>query len=151
MFLNERTGTLHKINGNKTACNRNMNNGKFVFGEPDHSRHCMFCFPEMGRTYHVYPCKLCGKKFNFFLPRRKKAYVCNDCMLSKTRSHTLPIRAKQTVTKNRLLKKRGRKCEQCGRGGKVEMHHIKHVADGGDNSESNLILLCKPCHRKAHS
>ena len=31
------------------------------------------------------------------------------------------------------------------------MHHIKSVADGGTNDETNLVLLCPNCHKMAHS
>jgi len=49
------------------------------------------------------------------------------------------------------------KCEQCGSTGDfrgLAIHHIIHKGMGGskrlDNSE-NLILLCAPCHSKAHN
>ena len=32
-----------------------------------------------------------------------------------------------------------------------QMHHIKAVADGGTNDESNLVLLCPNCHKMAHA
>lgn len=43
-------------------------------------------------------------------------------------------------------------CEMCKRQGKYtaaqEVHHIKALADGGDNRMSNLMALCKSCHSK---
>lgn len=42
-------------------------------------------------------------------------------------------------------------------GGKIEVargcefHHITPVAEGGKNDESNLVLLCPNCHKKAHA
>lgn len=32
----------------------------------------------------------------------------------------------------------------------LELHHIKHHAKGGTNTESNLITLCTVCHDKLH-
>lgn len=32
-----------------------------------------------------------------------------------------------------------------------EFHHITPVSEGGRNDESNLILLCPNCHKKAHA
>ena len=32
----------------------------------------------------------------------------------------------------------------------MEIHHIIPLIDGGDNSESNLIVLCHQCHREWH-
>ena len=41
-------------------------------------------------------------------------------------------------------------CEICKSKGRyisaTEVHHIKPLADGGTNEESNLMALCKPCH-----
>ena len=32
-----------------------------------------------------------------------------------------------------------------------EIHHVKHLEDGGDSRPDNLIVLCVPCHRKHHA
>ena len=41
-------------------------------------------------------------------------------------------------------------CERCKKNGKItpaeEVHHIKPLAHGGTNDESNLMSLCKRCH-----
>ena len=45
-------------------------------------------------------------------------------------------------------------CEMCLKEGKLtpveEVHHIKPVSQGGTNSESNLMSLCRSCHNKIH-
>lgn len=33
----------------------------------------------------------------------------------------------------------------------LEVHHIKHHADGGSNTASNLVTLCHVCHDERHS
>ena len=38
-----------------------------------------------------------------------------------------------------------------GANGGCEIHHIKPIAEGGDNGRDNLILLCPNCHKKAHA
>lgn len=38
------------------------------------------------------------------------------------------------------------KCELCGSSRQLELHHIVPRVCGGDNSEENLILICKRCH-----
>lgn len=51
--------------------------------------------------------------------------------------------------KLRLATKRGWKCEWCKQSFHVKqltLDHIKKVADGGTNSDSNLQLLCRFCH-----
>lgn len=32
----------------------------------------------------------------------------------------------------------------------LELHHIKHHADKGENAEDNLVILCNVCHDKKH-
>jgi 5-methylcytosine-specific restriction endonuclease McrA len=52
--------------------------------------------------------------------------------------------------RKRLFALRGKKCERCGYGGYLEIHHIKEVINGGLDNEENLIILCQVCHDKAH-
>jgi len=33
----------------------------------------------------------------------------------------------------------------------LDVHHIQYVSHGGTDHESNLITLCRDCHRKEHS
>lgn len=56
----------------------------------------------------------------------------------------------QQCARRRLISKFGEKCAVCGHEGYVELHHIKAAVDGGDCSDDNLVLLCYPCHQKAH-
>ena len=41
-------------------------------------------------------------------------------------------------------------CERCLEAGHLvpaeEVHHVLPLADGGDNSDENLMSLCKSCH-----
>lgn len=32
----------------------------------------------------------------------------------------------------------------------LDVHHIIHVADGGSDHESNLLTLCRDCHKDEH-
>lgn len=53
--------------------------------------------------------------------------------------------------KKTLLAQRGQICQHCGRHGKrLHLHHITHIAHGGTNDPSNLILLCRDCHELEH-
>lgn len=47
-----------------------------------------------------------------------------------------------------VLVRCGRHCCLCGKyaGQKIELHHIKQAADGGDDSADNCIPLCFDCH-----
>ena len=56
--------------------------------------------------------------------------------------------------KRELERKTGFKCEICGRRNEditPDIHHIKSREDGGSNRESNLIVLCPNCHKRAHA
>lgn len=55
--------------------------------------------------------------------------------------------------KNKLIFGRaGQRCEWCeDQLDHPEVHHIKPRSKGGTNDESNLIVLCPTCHRKADS
>lgn len=69
--------------------------------------------------------------------------------LKEINNYSRPHKIKQV-----LSEKRGWSCEKCGRGrwmGKpipLECHHIDH--DRTNNSEKNLMLLCRNCHFVLH-
>ena len=45
----------------------------------------------------------------------------------------------------------GRRCEQCGRAGRLEVHHIEELRHGGAPYElTNLRVLCRSCHIAYH-
>lgn len=40
-------------------------------------------------------------------------------------------------------------CQHCGKvGGRLELDHIKNIADGGTDDPNNLQILCNQCHAK---
>lgn len=53
-----------------------------------------------------------------------------------------------TSVADEVLVRCSRRCCLCGEyvGQKIELHHIKQVADGGDDSVDNCIPLCFNCH-----
>ncbi len=56
----------------------------------------------------------------------------------------------QELARKRIIRKRGKRCEECGHESYVELHHKTAFVDGGDHGEQNIVLLCDACHRKAH-
>ncbi len=41
-------------------------------------------------------------------------------------------------------------CSQCGVGGRLHLHHIRALSQGGTNRLENIALLCEDCHSSAH-
>ena len=54
------------------------------------------------------------------------------------------------VKRRRILDACGWRCQSCGCAGRLELHHKLPVEDGGDDSENNLLPLCRPCHFAEH-
>jgi 5-methylcytosine-specific restriction endonuclease McrA len=50
----------------------------------------------------------------------------------------------------RVLRRDGWKCQCCGTGLNLEVHHKQFRSQGGDDSEQNLITLCAGCHSFLH-
>ena len=50
--------------------------------------------------------------------------------------------------KSKELRDKIRSCQYCGSGDALEMHHKDR--DRNNNIDHNLIILCRPCHRKFH-
>jgi 5-methylcytosine-specific restriction endonuclease McrA len=50
-----------------------------------------------------------------------------------------------------VLRRDGWRCQICGRGENLDVHHSKQRSGLGQNSESNLITLCRECHQILHS
>lgn len=39
----------------------------------------------------------------------------------------------------------------CGKSGQTEKHHIKSKGSGGNDTDENLIEVCRICHTKIHT
>lgn len=44
----------------------------------------------------------------------------------------------------------GEKCEVCGYALLVDVHHLKHRSEGGEDETINLSVLCPNHHREIH-
>lgn len=64
------------------------------------------------------------------------------------------IRSQQQLLKKRIFKTwKNPHCEYCGNPNKniLQLHHIKSICNGGDNSIDNVIILCPNCHKMVHA
>ena len=49
-----------------------------------------------------------------------------------------------------VLDRDGWRCQTCGKPGRLEVHHVKPLQEGGTNDLGNLTTLCRGCHIAAH-
>ena len=55
------------------------------------------------------------------------------------------------IKNKKLLKDKKGKCQICGKVGQTEKHHKKSKGSGGNDTEENLIEVCRICHTKIHT
>ena len=62
-----------------------------------------------------------------------------------------PCPKNKRIKNKKLLQDKKGICQVCGKKGATEKHHfLKTKGAGGNDEESNLIELCRICHRLAH-
>ena len=53
--------------------------------------------------------------------------------------------------RKRVLDRDGWRCTTCGKPGRLEVHHLQQLTEGGQPFEdANLRSLCRACHFRAH-
>lgn len=52
--------------------------------------------------------------------------------------------------RERKLSQARNRCEQCGATKDLHVHHLTYERFGGDERTTDLKVLCKSCHEKAH-
>lgn len=62
-----------------------------------------------------------------------------------------PVPKDKRIVNKKLLKDKKGICEICGARGQTEKHHIKTKGSGGNDTEDNLIEVCRKCHTKIHT
>ena len=105
-------------------------------------------------------CKWCGKKIE---NKRRKSFCCDE-HARKFANATVWYRGRDAYS-TRILYRDNFTCQRCGEfhakksefdvpipvsDGKLEVHHIVRVSDGGDDSPQNLMALCHDCHVAVH-
>jgi len=125
------------------------------------SRFCSMACYNLKRKVGLVACLNCGVGFT---PRRSRAgpakYCSQRCMGLAWRASGHPnwrggkhyMYLFREVMAPLVRHEANNSCELCGhkrRGRKLQVHHIDEDKD--NNGRANLIALCVPCHRKAHS
>ena len=85
-----------------------------------------------------------------------RKYICIDCRKERD-AHKKREKEKLrggfsggmafSKLKKKIIAERGAQCQRCHGTDSIELHHIKHVANGGSDDPGNLQLLCHNCHR----
>jgi 5-methylcytosine-specific restriction endonuclease McrA len=57
----------------------------------------------------------------------------------------IPSELRQTV-----MRRDGWRCQNCGRLGALQVHHIVFRSHQGTDTEENMITLCAECHQQVH-
>ena len=66
-------------------------------------------------------------------------------------SRLTPTGPRWTETRRAAFEHDGWRCRACGRPGRLEAHHVRSLARGGDPFDlENLETLCRPCHIERH-
>lgn len=104
-------------------------------------------------------CPWCGGAVN-----NKRRRYCSDECRRDFQNMTVWWRGRGAYAM-RILYRDGFTCQDCGEfhafinehgmacpadDGQLEIHHIIPVADGGGDEPSNLVTLCKRCHKERH-
>ncbi len=58
--------------------------------------------------------------------------------------------AGSSTVRDRVLARDGGRCLVCGRPVDLHAHHVVPRAEGGPDTEENLVTLCRPCHGRLH-
>jgi len=74
---------------------------------------------------------------------------CKQCTHEMQHTHSYPN--PYTVLRQDVLNTTGGKCYLCGSKHNINVHHIIPRTRGGKDIASNLVPLCRECHRKAHN
>lgn len=62
-----------------------------------------------------------------------------------------PLPKNKRIVNKKLLKDKKGVCKICGKKGPTEKHHKKTKGSGGNDTEENLIEVCRICHTKIHN
>jgi 5-methylcytosine-specific restriction endonuclease McrA len=52
--------------------------------------------------------------------------------------------------RKQILRRDGWRCQVCGSGRNLQVHHKLRRSQNGDDDDSNLITLCAGCHMNLH-
>lgn len=110
-------------------------------------------------------CEWCGNP----LPnKRRKSCCCDECTFEFAKA-TTPVMYANTGSaggyRNHIFRRDNYTCQNCGKfhvivndngiplpttDGQLDLHHKIPVSRGGTDEPSNLVTLCRKCHKQWH-
>jgi 5-methylcytosine-specific restriction endonuclease McrA len=78
---------------------------------------------------------------------RPECFVAGACEKKRYYYRNIEHCRKQLRSYHRYLKFLGNKCLVCGKEGKLQAHHIHSQAQGGTDTQANIVTLCVECHK----
>lgn len=100
-----------------------------------------------GRLYHPMLCEEAVKAFALRLKSDAKREADRE-RLNQWRQRRSMSEGKWEEVRGRVFTRDGYKCQTCNSNDDLHCDHIISLADGGDNSEANLVTLCRACHSR---
>lgn len=110
-------------------------------------------------------CEWCGKP----LPNKRRKSCCSEECNRKFLNRTCAVMYANTGSaggyRNHIFRRDNYTCQRCGTfhayinengiplpttDGKLDLHHIKPVSQGGSDAPDNLVTWCRDCHREWH-
>ena len=67
-----------------------------------------------------------------------------------SRHHKAFPTGRWAAIRREVLERDGWRCRECGKPGRLEVHHLEPLHKGGSNDVGNLVALCRGCHIAAH-
>lgn len=109
------------------------------------------CLASAGRI--TYQCKRCGVAFSGWksVPRKYCSLKCAGRVASSLRSTHSYASPTWRAIRAAIVERDGFACQRCGSESRLVVHHIEPWRFSRDNSESNLVTICRPCHATVHA
>ncbi len=98
-----------------------------------------------------HPCLWCGE------PSPRESFCsdsCQDRFMSWLQTEPASLRGVLppfwNIIRRSALQRDGYRCQVCGGGTDLSVHHVIPLSAGGDSTPGNLRVLCRSCHQREH-
>jgi 5-methylcytosine-specific restriction endonuclease McrA len=101
----------------------------------------------MGRPINN-KCLECSKViFKHKKVTKPECYIKSACAKKRCYYRQIEHYRSKLRSYHRYLKFLGNKCLVCGKEGNLQAHHIHSQAQGGIDTQANIVTLCVECHK----